>query len=76
MEHRWRSTDPREFGDIRASIVILRPAPAGPHEQLAGTGYVDSDKRYSILTSFEDYRCIDADAKWNTDWWWIFAPTR
>lgn len=34
----------------------------------------DTKHTYNIYTSFDDYRCIAADGKWDALWWWTRAP--
>ena len=68
----WRNTDPRDLINKRARIVILRLDGSGWYQ--AGMGDVDTKEVYNIFTTFEDYRSIDADMKWDPIWWWAWAP--
>lgn len=67
----WKKTDPRLDINKRADIVILRP---GCNGMMAGTAHVDTKSGWNIFTSFDDYRLIAADAEWDQDWQWTFAP--
>ena len=67
----WRNIDPREIYTYnRKNIVILRPNTSGI-TYVAGTASIDTKNNYSIITSFEDHKCIE---DWDIDWWWIEAP--
>lgn len=69
----WKNTDPRDDINKRDDIVILRPDERGAMSR-AGTAHVDSKETYNIFTSFDDYKCIAADGKWDELWWWTRAP--
>jgi hypothetical protein len=69
----WNNKDPREVIYKRNKIIIVRPNLNGSMSNV-GTGYVDSKNVYCIFTSFDDYKCIDADEKWNDCWLWTRAP--
>jgi hypothetical protein len=64
----WKNTDPREDINKCDNIVILRP------NYHVGRAHVDSKHTYCIFTSFDDYKHIDADGKWDELWWWTRAP--
>lgn len=70
----WKNTDPRLNINKRADIVILRPGLQGQH--IAGTGYVDTKDGWHICTSFDDYKHISADDKWDPIWQWIHGPEK
>lgn len=70
----WSSTDPRLDINKRAFIVILRPSLTGHGHKMAGVGQVETKNGWSIYTSFDDYKYINADAAWNPDWQWAFQP--
>jgi hypothetical protein len=70
---RWKNTDPREnYG--RFKIVIMRPSGKGRDSWLTGTGTTETKQGYWIMTSFEDYKCIDSNATWDPTWKWILQP--
>lgn len=69
----WKNTDPRDDINKRDNIVILRPDSKGAMSHV-GTAHVDSKHTYCIFTSFDDYKCIAADGKWDELWWWTRAP--
>jgi hypothetical protein len=67
----WKNTDPRKDINKRADIVILRPGLSGFRSRTAGIGNVDTKTDWSIVTSFEDHRLINADDKWDSSWMWV-----
>jgi hypothetical protein len=70
----WSNTDPRESIDKRANIIILRPSLIGVSHPEVAYAQVDTKEVYCIFTDFENYRCINADMKWDPSWQWEFAP--
>jgi hypothetical protein len=71
----WKNTDPRVDIYKWARIVILRPSLLGFGNMIAGIGEVETKNTWTIFTSFSDRRSyIDADTKWNEDWYWARAP--
>lgn len=71
----WRNTDPRDTFQYNhdINIIILRPSLDGKYK-IAGTGQINTKHVYSIFTSFEDYKLIDAGTNWDNSWWWIIDP--
>jgi hypothetical protein len=71
----WKNTDPRdEYSYGMSAIVIVRPTLTGQLSR-TGVGDIETVHNWKILTSFEDYRIIDASDKWDSTWWWVLAPS-
>jgi hypothetical protein len=79
MEFQWSKIDPRDVFSYNHDIhiVIIRPALSGKGlsgKRFTGFGEINTKHVYSIFTTFEDHRLIDADEKWDDTWQWILAP--
>lgn len=66
----WQNTDPRFSVGKYADIVILRP------DREPCQAQVDTKNGWSICTSYDDHGHLGADAVWNQDWQWTWAPKK
>lgn len=73
VDYAWKTTDPRDSVNKRASIVILRPNPAGRGLD-AGMGYVDTKEGWYVGTTFEEHSSVHEGDKWPEGWLWTWAP--
>lgn len=64
----WKNSDPRYDVKNNKKIVVVAPWFG------AGSGIVDNENSWSIITPFEGHEIVTADDEWDKDWWWIYGP--